>query len=59
MGHMIMFDGKSYRFGARGQFWIIRGGGFSMQGETVGINTKKGNSKEFLRRYDVMRLLIT
>ena len=40
MGHMITLDGKSYRLGARGQFWIIRGGGFLMQGETVGMKGK-------------------
>ena len=43
MGHLIMLNGKSYRFGERGQFWIIRSGEFSMQGETVGINKRKGN----------------
>lgn len=43
LGHMTTLEGNSYRFGARGQFWIIRGGAFSMQGETVG--TKKSNGK--------------
>jgi len=42
--HTIPFEGDAYRFSAHGQFWIIRGGGFSMQGETVGMTKRNGKN---------------
>ena len=42
MTRMITFDGSAYRFNVRGQFWIVRAGGFSMQGEAIGISKTNG-----------------
>ena len=42
MTRMITFDGTAYRFRVRGKFWIVREGGFSIQGETIGISKTNG-----------------
>ena len=48
LGHVAALCGTSYRFGGVGQFWIIRGGEFSMQAEATEINTMFGEIRGML-----------
>ena len=48
LGHVAAFSGTSYRFRGVGQFWITRGGEFSMQAEADEINTMFGEIRGML-----------